>query len=143
MDKKMKSFQRQIALNAWLMVTYLVMTACGVPAPVNDTSGGDAQTASSPPPQSVDQQPAQSSGSFECTDKNASHPIALSIAQKYEVAYEQVIGWFCAGYSFENILIALETSKAVEIPAEILLEMLLEKSWEEIWVEIGFVGEER
>jgi hypothetical protein len=139
----MKPFQQYIVLSVWLIVTFLVMTACGVPAPVNDTSGGDAQPASSPPPQSADQQPAQPSGSFECTDKNASHPIALSIAQKYEVAYEQVMGWFCAGYSFENILIALETSKAVEIPPEILLEMLLEKSWEEIWVEIGFVDEQR
>ncbi|RPI87414.1 MAG: hypothetical protein EHM41_05060 [Chloroflexi bacterium] len=61
-----------------------------------------------------------------------------SIAETFDVPYEQVIDWFCAGFSFENILLSLETSEAVDIPAETLLEMLLEQEWEEIWEEVGF-----
>lgn len=67
------------------------------------------------------------------------NPIGQDIAATYEVPYEQVMTWFCQGYSFDNILIALETSEATGIPAETLLEMLLEKDWETIWQEIGFV----
>jgi hypothetical protein len=66
------------------------------------------------------------------------HPIGQSIAETYAVSYQQVMDWFCSGFSFENILIALETSEAVDIPPDTLLEMLLEKEWEEIWQEIGF-----
>ena len=66
------------------------------------------------------------------------NPIGQSIAGEYETSYEQVMTWFCAGYSFDNILIALETSEAVDVPAETLLQMLQEKEWEEIWVEVGF-----
>ena len=68
------------------------------------------------------------------------HPIGESIAQTYEFSYEQVMIWFCEGYSFENILIALETSEAVGIPAEALLQMLQDKEWEEIWADVGFTG---
>jgi hypothetical protein len=67
------------------------------------------------------------------------HPIGQSIAGTYAVPYQQVMTWFCSGYSFENILVALETSEAVDIKAETLLLMLLDKEWEEIWDEIGFI----
>jgi hypothetical protein len=73
------------------------------------------------------------------TDPN---PIGQSIANTYEVPYEQVMTWFCNGYSYENILVALATSEGVDIPADTLLEMLLEMEWEEIWAEIGFIENE-
>ncbi len=68
------------------------------------------------------------------------HPIGQSIAQTYQVSYQQVMTWFCSGYSFDNILIALETSAAVDIPPDVLLNMLLEKEWEEIWEQVGLTG---
>jgi hypothetical protein len=76
-----------------------------------------------------------------CTDVNP-HPIGQGIAETYDVSYDQVMIWFCRGYSFDNIMIALETGEAVNIPAETLLDMLLEKEWEDIWAEVGFVNEE-
>jgi len=86
--------------------------------------------------------PGQTDGvvNIHCTETDP-HPLGQSIAETYEVSYDQVMTWFCSGYSFENILIALETSQAMDIPPETLLQMLLEKDWEEIWVEIGFTGE--
>lgn len=125
----------------------LAVTACnlsplrseapdGNPQP-GSQSAPDAQTAS--PPSGEDAQAGESAVDTDCTDLNP-HPIGASIAADYEVSYEQVMTWFCSGYSFENILIALETSEAVDVPAEALLEMLLEKEWEEIWVEVGLTG---
>ena len=90
------------------------------------SGGGDGD-------QGSDASPVQT----DCTDTNP-HPIGESIAQTYDVSYEQVMTWFCSGYSFDNILIALETSEAVDMPAQTLLDMLLEKDWEEIWEEVGF-----
>ena len=72
--------------------------------------------------------------------KSTPDPLGLSIADTYEMPYADVLTWFCEGFSYENIMIALETSEAVEIPAETLLQMLLKKDWEEIWQEIGFIG---
>lgn len=95
------------------------VTACGASTP-----GGEA--------------PGEPADSYACADSNP-HPIGESIAATYEVSYQQVMTWFCGGYSFENILIALETSEAVDVPADTLLQMLLEKEWEEIWREVGFV----
>ncbi|MFH2103101.1 MAG: hypothetical protein ABIJ39_07075 [Chloroflexota bacterium] len=74
---------------------------------------------------------------IHCTETDP-HPIGQSIAETYAVTYEQVMTWFCSGFSFDNILIALETGEAVDIPADTLLQMLLEKDWEQIWTEVGF-----
>lgn len=76
---------------------------------------------------------------IHCSESDP-NPIGQDIASTYNVSYEQVMTWFCQGYSFDNIIIALETSEATEIPAETLLQMLLEKDWETIWQEIGFVA---
>ena len=78
----------------------------------------------------------------QCLETNRSHPIGRSIAESYTVSYEQVITWFCSGYSFDNIMIALETGEAMDIPPETLLKMLLEREWDEIWDEIGFIRSE-
>ena len=48
----------------------------------------------------------------------SSNPFAQSIAGTYETAYADVMAWYCAGYSFDNILIALETSKQTGTPVE-------------------------
>lgn len=82
-------------------------------------------------------EPTATDDSYDCTSATPS-PIGQSISATFEIPYETVMTWFCDGYSFENILIALETSEAVDVPPETLLQMLLDKSWEEIWVEIGF-----
>ncbi|RPI87416.1 MAG: hypothetical protein EHM41_05070 [Chloroflexi bacterium] len=82
----------------------------------------------------------ETTGGYNCTDTEP-HPIGQSIAKSYEVDYLQVMNWFCSGYSFENILIALETSSVVNIPTDMLLEMRLDKEWEVIWDETGFTGD--
>lgn len=141
---KPKSRKHLLSLSLALL---LVVTACslsqvGGEAPAEgpqpeSQSAPDAQTDSTSSGEEA--QTGEAAADANCTDLNP-HPIGASIAADYEVSYEQVMTWFCSGYSFENILIALETSEAVDVPAEDLLQMLLEKEWEEIWVEVGLTG---
>jgi hypothetical protein len=116
-----------------LLPLVILLAACGLAAgPAQETlDPGATQTL-----------PGETDGAIDihCTETDP-HPLGLSIAETYNVSYEQVMTWFCSGYSFENILIALETGQAMDIPPDTLLQMLLEKDWEEIWVEIGFTGE--
>lgn len=130
-----------------------------VPGGVEDTKAVDNQDAPQDPTLQVTEQPVSGLRALlpflfkaadppaevdapvdiHCTEEDP-HPIGQNIAETYAVPYEQVMTWFCSGFSFENILVALETSDAADIPADALLQMLLEKEWEEIWDEIGFAN---
>jgi hypothetical protein len=116
-----------------LAVTLLGLTACAA----SPSSPPLADVTSVPQAVSATLPPAAGAPADSCAEGDP-NPIGQSIAGEYETSYVQVMTWFCAGYSFDNILIALETSEAVDVPAETLLQMLQEKEWEEIWVEVGF-----
>jgi hypothetical protein len=103
--------------------------------PVNPATGNDET------PSGSSSVPAgETVAVFECTDTNP-HPLGQNIAETYDVSYEQVMTWFCDDFTFDDILIALETGEAMDIPASVLLEMRVEKTWAEIWTEIGFTQE--
>jgi hypothetical protein len=82
--------------------------------------------------------PSGDTDAYDCAT-NEEHRIGQSIAETFDVPYVQVMTWFCSGFSFDNILVALETSEAVDIPAEALLQMVMDQTWEEVWDQIGFV----
>jgi hypothetical protein len=148
----MKTYSKRFFPSLLLALLILGLAAC---APAGQSSDGGAQA---PLPASEDAQPvappaaddpesaspAESEETlpvFACTETNP-HPMGQSIVETYDdVSYEQVMTWFCDGYTFDDILIALETSEATDVPAAALLEMLWEKSWEEIWQETGFLQE--
>jgi hypothetical protein len=67
--------------------------------------------------------------------------IGQSIADTYTITYDEVMTWNCDGYSYDDIMIALETSAATDVPVDDLLARLEEKTWEEIWVEIGLTSD--
>jgi hypothetical protein len=123
------------------LLTLIALAVIGLPACGNPQPGSGAQDVNvqpNLPPPTV--QPTSSEPvNFDCADDSSQHPVGLSIAETYQVPYEQVMEWFCDGYSFDNILIALETSEAVDVPVDTLLEMLLEMEWEQIWDEVGFM----
>jgi len=65
------------------------------------------------------------------------HSIGDAIADKFNLPYEQVMTWFCSGYEFEDILLALQTHQQMETSIERLLEMRAEgNTWDEIWQQI-------
>ena len=75
-----------------------------------------------------------------CTDLDP-HPIGAEIAGTYDVAYKDVMGWFCSGHTFEDILLALQTKKLADVELEWLLDKRLRgKSWDQIWDETGITA---
>lgn len=74
-----------------------------------------------------------------CTEVDP-HPMGVSIAEKFDVSYERVMTWFCSGHTFDEILIALQTSGMSDMSVEELLTLRQSQSWDQIWVELGVVG---
>jgi hypothetical protein len=67
------------------------------------------------------------------------HPIGTSIAEKFDVPYEEVMDWFCEGKTFEDILLALETRELTGRTLEELFAMQEQMSWDDIWKQLGIV----
>lgn len=92
--------------------------------------------------------PAPESGTVESKEEETCpeedpHPVAVSISEKFDVPYQQVIDWYCkGGYFFEDILLALQTSKMSEAEPGDLLEQTESTTWEEIWEELGITNPE-
>ena len=85
--------------------------------------------------------PGQEEQNINCTQYNP-HPMGESIAEKFNASYEDVMGWYCDGYAFEDILLALQTSQLVEESPQNLLSRLDTQSWEEIWEELDLTAQE-
>jgi hypothetical protein len=68
------------------------------------------------------------------------HRFGLSISEKFEVTYEDVMIWFCGGSQFEDILLALQTSELASISVdELLVKRANGQKWDDIWKDIGLV----
>ncbi|HVN54715.1 MAG TPA: FecR family protein [Anaerolineaceae bacterium] len=51
-----------------------------------------------------------------CDNRTQPQPEGLRLAQRYGVAYEEIIGWFCNGFGFGEIQQAYELSQTYNIP---------------------------
>ena len=75
-----------------------------------------------------------------CGSAGQIHPVGESIARNYDLPYRDVISIYCAGYSFEEILLALESEAQSGMAALDILEMRADGlSWDEIWRELGLI----
>jgi len=90
------------------------------------------------------QETSDSTGSQQDQEQQAAdctltdpHPVAVSIADKYQWEYQEIIDWYCIGYPFEDILVALQTSKLADVEPIELLERSAEQDWFEIWEDLG------
>jgi hypothetical protein len=80
------------------------------------------------------------------------HPVGERIAERYEVDYKWVMGWFCEkDFGFGEIMLALETSKVMNSDTEELVDLavladqyLNDKTelggWGQVWKSLGFNG---
>jgi len=71
-----------------------------------------------------------------------SHPLALKIAERYGMAEEDFMGYFCDGYSIGAIMLALKTSQLDGSgDPDVLLALRGEgEPWGHIWKEGGLIG---
>ena len=72
----------------------------------------------------------------DCSTLNP-HPLAQGMVETFDVSYDEVMTWYCDGYAFSDILLALETSDLADIPVLDLLPLTENQSWEEIWDDLG------
>jgi len=64
------------------------------------------------------------------------HPVAQDITDRFDISYQQVEDWYCQGNSFEDIMLALMTSRLWEIDAEDALLAHKNKTWDQLWEEL-------
>jgi hypothetical protein len=68
------------------------------------------------------------------------HPIGEQIARTHGVDYEEVMKLFCNGDTFDDILVAYQTSQQTGIPVAELLDMAARAGgWEPVWDELGLL----
>jgi len=71
------------------------------------------------------------------------HPVAQRLAETYDVAYEDIMTWFCEGrYGLGEIMHALQTSDDEDgnAPEQVLLRKTELGGWGQVWQELGLIG---
>jgi hypothetical protein len=143
---------------SWLLMFLVSLAACNEPNvvaeptstanPVVTVSPVPASTATVEPTLAPTQtplptatlEPTPTELPVECTNPNAEpDPVAVSISDKFEPSYDDVMAWYCAGESFEDILLALTTSELTGLTVEELFEMKDEVGWDQVWMDLGLV----
>ncbi len=77
----------------------------------------------------------------DCT-QDEEHPIAQSIADEFDVSYDQVMAWACGGETFDDILLALQTGEiAQRSPSELLALKAQMGGWEQVWESLGLAAQ--
>jgi hypothetical protein len=135
----------------WLLVACLWLPACSL-IHLNQSNSGIAGQDQPDLENSSEQFPADPAGAVgplvgitpdaapaDCLSPEA-QTMAQGIADSFEMPFEQVIDWHCAGHAFEDILLALHTGDDLKIPpADLLARLDQGQTWEQIWKDVGWL----
>ena len=81
------------------------------------------------------------SNGYFCRQSEDAHPFGERLAERYEVEYETLQGWFCDGFGWGQILLALHTGDMTETdPAELLQARRDGEGWGQIWQGLNLIG---
>ncbi|MCB2213886.1 hypothetical protein KQH50_00685 [bacterium] len=78
--------------------------------------------------------------------KTESHPLAGKIAERFGVSEEDVMTYYCQGFSIGEIMLAIKTSQMEGVDAsfeELLANREDGNAWGLIWQDMGLVGWEK
>jgi len=112
------------------LLTILTVMMASTLACVSRTTS--APTMSPTPP------PVEEGSQPECVETPPPSMVE-SISETFEVPEEQIEKWYCSGESFEDILLALQTSELTDLDTEEVLERKDEIGWEQLWAELNLV----
>ncbi len=74
---------------------------------------------------------------IHCTETDP-HPIAQSIAETYQVTYEEVMVFFCSGVEFDDIVLAYQTAGLSGRDVKEVLTLWYDfGNWDDVWGELG------
>ncbi|MEN8241143.1 MAG: hypothetical protein ABFS17_04425 [Chloroflexota bacterium] len=131
-------------------MVFVVMLGCATlnpnnPAPIQPEGSNQPEVNTQEEPAVEEPAPAETDppAGSDCYAPEI-HPVGQSIAEQFveETSYNQIMGWFCNGALFDDILIALQTEKLSGESANELLEMQAGGlTWDQIWTEIGLTEE--
>jgi hypothetical protein len=75
-------------------------------------------------------------------DKDKFHPLAVGIEEIYGMSVEDTMLYFCKGYGFGQIMLALQTKELKDVDVLATLEARKEgRGWGQIWMELKLVGQ--
>jgi hypothetical protein len=84
---------------------------------------------------------------YFCRNESVEHPALGRLAEQYEVAYPEVLRWFCEGrFGVGEIMHALQASQALDgaySPEEILALKVQLGGWGKVWQELGLKGPDK
>jgi RNase P/RNase MRP subunit p29 len=82
-------------------------------------------------------------GGYYCEQSDERHPFGQRLASSYEgVVYETLQKWFCSGFGWGQIMLALKTSEITGDDFEALLEMRGDgEGWGQIWQDLELIGQ--
>jgi hypothetical protein len=76
--------------------------------------------------------------------KDKQHPMAIKIAELYDVTPELVMTEFCAGHGFGTIMLGLQTEVVTGVDVENLFSTRNKgKGWGQIWKAVGLVKNDK
>lgn len=78
---------------------------------------------------------------YYCTQSEVPHPFGARLAESFEVEYAMIQGWFCDGFGWGQVMLALQTGEITGEDPESLLELRRGGSgWGQIWHELNLIG---
>ena len=84
------------------------------------------------------------SNGFYCIQSEVPHPFGARLAERYGVEYTTLQEWFCAGFGWGQIMLALQTGMITEMePGTLLEERSSGLGWGEIWQNLGLIGKDK
>jgi len=87
-----------------------------------------------------DEQEGPASGFF-CRQSDVQHPFGAMLAARYETDYETLQDWFCEGFGWGQIMLALQTEKRTgNDPAALLEARSSGAGWGVIWQDLKLIG---
>ena len=114
-----------------ILLTILTVMMASTLACVSRTNS--APTMSPTPP------PVEEGSQPECVETPPPSMVE-SISETFEFPEEQIEEWYCSGESFEDILLALQTSELTDLDPEEVLERKDEIGWVQLWAELNLVS---
>jgi hypothetical protein len=136
MPRKNLLIMIMLAVFSFLSVSCTLSTS----EPIFKTENNDAGEQIQPPDNPSEEIEEESVAAGEKVNRDCftedNNLVAQDIAERFETSSDLVEEWYCEGNSFEDIMLALMTSRLWEIdPEQVLLEHET-KTWDEIWEEL-------
>ena len=81
------------------------------------------------------------SNGYYCRQSEDAHPFGERLAERYETDYETLQSWFCDGFGWGQIMLALQTGEITgDDPADLLEARQDGEGWGQIWKRLKLIG---